>query len=83
VPENPVACLIIKQYKQLANTLKMECLLFHLPATANEMDNINIGFSILSEELVDYKVYLEMPAWTSLLRKMTERNLLSRNRKIL
>lgn len=35
------------------------------------MDNINIGFNIFSEELADYKIYLEMPPWTTLLRKIT------------
>jgi endonuclease IV len=73
VPENSLARLVIKQYKQLADSLNTKRLLFHLPSTANEMDNINIGFSILSEELDDYKIYLEMPSWTSLLRKMTNK----------
>jgi endonuclease IV len=73
IPENSLARLIIKQYKILADSINSKNILFHLPATLTERDNINIGFSIIEEELKNYKIYLEIPTWTSALRKVVNK----------
>jgi endonuclease IV len=69
LPVNSLARYILKQYKQLADSIHTKRILVHLPATSSEMDNIAIGFSIIREELPGYQLYFEIPAWSSSLRK--------------
>jgi len=55
----------LQRYCKLANKLGTKNILIHLPYTINEMNNIEKGIKVLSDELKSMTVHLEIPAWSS------------------
>lgn len=54
----------LRQYAKLADKLGTKNILIHLPETTNEWYNLSLGLSVIHDELLNYTVHLEIPAFS-------------------